>query len=174
VGSNPIGGAGSGKARYANWPSGQAQTLVSVGSNPTRAMKSKNSPCVGWALASPGGCNPPARSGSGGSTPSRRTRRGIHAERRPVRLSAGHLVLSQERRVRLPHGLLSVTIFPRRAGALLALMRPISRFESGAWDFAGGPALGRVSYARRMGSTPMPANPCLRDGRVGKLEKPPA
>jgi hypothetical protein len=44
VGSNPIGGAGlmvvrDEEARYANWPSGQAQTLVSVGSNPTRAME---------------------------------------------------------------------------------------------------------------------------------------
>ena len=46
---------------------------------------------------------------------------------------------------------------PRRAGAPLALMRPTSRFDSGAWDFAGGPAPGRVSYARRMGSAPMPA-----------------
>ena len=34
---------------------------------------------------------------------------------------------------------------PGRAGAPLALMRPISRFESGGRDFAGGPALGRVS-----------------------------
>jgi hypothetical protein len=44
VGSNPIGGADIFKeasfldtARYANWPSGQAQTLVNVGSNPSRA-----------------------------------------------------------------------------------------------------------------------------------------
>ncbi len=57
------------KARYANWPSGQAQTLASVGSNPTRAIDSKFELSnlkfqinnrVGWALASPGGRNPPA------------------------------------------------------------------------------------------------------------------
>jgi hypothetical protein len=52
------------EARYANRPSGQAQTLVSAGSNPARAIAigggSRNHPCVGWALASPGGCNPPA------------------------------------------------------------------------------------------------------------------
>ena len=52
VGSNPIGDADI--ARYANRQSGQAQTLVSVGSTPTRATET----CVGWALAGPAGCNP--------------------------------------------------------------------------------------------------------------------
>ena len=51
------------EARYANWPSGQAQILVSAGSNPARAIggdEDEEPSCVGWALASPGGCNPPA------------------------------------------------------------------------------------------------------------------
>jgi hypothetical protein len=52
------------EAWYANWPSGQAQPLVSAGSNPARAIRigggSKNWTCVGWTLASPGGRNPPA------------------------------------------------------------------------------------------------------------------
>ena len=43
-------------ARYANWQSGEAQTFAPVGSTPTRAT----STCVGWALASLSGCNPPA------------------------------------------------------------------------------------------------------------------
>jgi hypothetical protein len=37
VGSNPIGDAFA--ARYANWKSGEAQTFVTVGSNPTRATE---------------------------------------------------------------------------------------------------------------------------------------
>ena len=65
MGSNPIGGADGIeiRARYANRPSGQAQTLVIVGSNPTRAiMIGCIARCVGWALASPGGRNhPPSR-----------------------------------------------------------------------------------------------------------------
>ena len=38
--------------------SDQAQTLVVVGSTPSRATRKTT--CVGWALASPSGCNPPA------------------------------------------------------------------------------------------------------------------
>jgi hypothetical protein len=44
-------------ARYANRQSGQVQTLVSAGSTPACATGTR---CVGWALASPSGCNPPA------------------------------------------------------------------------------------------------------------------
>ena len=40
-----------------------------AGSTPTRATGTR---CVGWALASPSGCNP-AASGTAGSTPARRT-----------------------------------------------------------------------------------------------------
>ena len=176
-------------ARYANWPSGQVQNLVIEGSNPSRAMIADNKtfPCVGWALASPGGRNPPAfELWRFNSVPT-------HSDRRPVRLAAGHLVLSQERRVRLPHGLLfdpdrvaelvdarasearaidgvGVRFSPRSLHLMIdesqAGRRPVGPHEA---DFpvrvrglglVGGPALGRVSYARRMGSTPMPATLC--------------
>lgn len=43
-----------------------------MGSSPTGGAASLDSR-VGWALASPGGRNPPALRGPGGSTPSRRT-----------------------------------------------------------------------------------------------------
>jgi hypothetical protein len=56
-------------ARYANRQSGQAQTLVIVGSTPTCATRR----CVGWALAGPAGCKPVVQMDPGGSTPSRRT-----------------------------------------------------------------------------------------------------
>ena len=87
---------GRSTARYANRQSGQAQTLVKfVGSTPTRATG-----CVGWALASPSGCNPPASS-CAGSTPARRTDR-------PVRLSVrGHQPLTLGRWVQFPYGLLA-------------------------------------------------------------------
>jgi hypothetical protein len=71
VGSNPTGDARP--ARYANRQSGEAQNFVPAGSTPARAI-GKTSTCVGRALASPGGCNPPA-TGCAGSTPARRTDR---------------------------------------------------------------------------------------------------
>ena len=57
VGSNPIGDADP-LARYANWQSGEAQNFVidcGFDSHPCYSIG-----CVGWALASPSGRNPPA------------------------------------------------------------------------------------------------------------------
>ena len=56
VGSNPIGDAAM--ARYANWQSGEAQTFMIVQVRLLPA--SLNQICVGWALASLSGRNPPA------------------------------------------------------------------------------------------------------------------
>ena len=44
-------------ARCANRQSDGFQTSVDVGSTPSRATSTT---CVGWALAGPSGCNPPA------------------------------------------------------------------------------------------------------------------
>ncbi len=57
AGSNPAGDAFLNTARYANWKSGEAQTFVTLR---VRLPPVPLDTCVGWALACPGGCNPPA------------------------------------------------------------------------------------------------------------------
>lgn len=70
VGSNPIEDAFF-MTRYAIWQSNEAQIFVILWIRfPPVPLKNI---CVGWALARPRGCNPPA-SGNAGSTPARRTR----------------------------------------------------------------------------------------------------
>ena len=56
-------------ARYANWHSDQAESLMSVGSNPTRAIEKKNA-----ASRGPMATTPLLQRGNGGSTPSGTTR----------------------------------------------------------------------------------------------------
>lgn len=86
--------------------------------------------CVGRALASPGGRNPPA-SGCAGSTPARRTWSRTRRFLGPVVYRTGHRPLWAERRVRLPSGLLARNRSrskgphnPGVAGAQPALIRP--------------------------------------------------
>ena len=55
VSSNPIGDAEI--ARYANWKSGQTQNLVNLRVRLPPELLAIT--CVGWALASSSGCNPP-------------------------------------------------------------------------------------------------------------------
>ena len=112
-------------ARYAIWQSGEAQTFVFCGFN--------SHPChsitrIGWALACPSGCNPPA-SCSAGSTPARRTRT------RTARSSSGsgYWPLTPVTRVQIPHG---------------SLIRP-----SGA---TGRHATLRTSCPRGLGSSTLP------------------
>ena len=62
------------EARYANRQSGEAQTFVTVGSTPTRAIETTNA-SVGHWQASVAVTHPP--SGTAGSTPARRT--GLHS-----------------------------------------------------------------------------------------------
>lgn len=57
-----------------------------------------NEKCVGWALASPSGCNPPA-SCSAGSTPARRTRLSARSSS-----GSGCWPLKPATRVQIPHG----------------------------------------------------------------------
>jgi hypothetical protein len=66
---------------------------------PLDTRRPRRSSRVGWALASPGGCNPSV-SDCGGSTPSRRTRTARSSN------GSGYETLNLVMRVRLPHGLL--------------------------------------------------------------------
>ena len=78
--------------------SGKAAKLKpswSVGSTPTRVNETL---CVGWALACPSGCNPPA-SCSAGSTPARRTRPSARSSS-----GSGYWPLTPVTRVQIPHG----------------------------------------------------------------------
>ena len=82
-------------ARYAIWQSGEAQTFVFCGfkSHPCHSIT-----CVGWALACPSGCNPPA-SCSAGSTPARRTQISARSSS-----GSGCWPLTPATRVQIPHG----------------------------------------------------------------------
>ena len=63
AGSNPVRRAST--ARYANWKSGEAQTFVTLR---VRLPPLPLETCVGWALACPSGCNPPASDSAGSGT----------------------------------------------------------------------------------------------------------
>ena len=125
-------------------------------------MVSRISRRVGWALASPSGCNPPA-SGFAGSTPARRTRLN-QADRDMARSSigSGHRPLKAVRRVRFPPGLLTGSSRPIRSAQ--AWRAPAGSHKAGLPDrdrglgFAGGP-VHRPSLMKpgRCGSTPIPA-----------------
>ncbi len=60
--------------------------------------------CVGWASACPTACKAASPQGYAGSTPARRT---FNMARSSI--GEGHRPLTPERRVRFPHGLLSMT-----------------------------------------------------------------
>jgi hypothetical protein len=99
-------------ARYANWKSGEAQTFVILR---VRLPPLPLEACVGWALACPSGCNPPA-SGSAGSGTEPAEEAGLVAARRTeARKSArssigsGQQPLTLQRRVQFPHGSFGTT-----------------------------------------------------------------
>ena len=170
----PSGTLVGGTARYANWQSGEAQTRGSVGSTPTRATRGWFARVVLLTAA----CKAVAikREAEGeGSTPSPPT---AVLDEGPFVYRQGHQPLKLKRRVRFPHGPLDdspsggtgrraglrrtcprgvgVRISPwrleslsRRAGARPALIRPACPDRYRGLGLAGGPVLGRVSYARR-------------------------
>ena len=111
-------------ARYANRKSGEAQTFVIVCGFDSHPCYSR---CVGWVLASPGGCNPPA-TGCGGSIPVRRTLNTARSSN-----GSGCRTFTPAIRVRIPCGLLTTA---GTAGARLALIRPVSWFDSGTCNQA--------------------------------------
>src|SRR5436309_8553086 len=105
--------------------------------------------CVGWALASLSGCNPPAL----GALQVQLLPGALTTW--PVRLEAGFQVLNLARQVRFPHGSLQPSggirqtrdaqnVVPSRRGSSSLLM---------VID-AGGPAPSRVSYAPPAGCDP--------------------
>ena len=114
VGSNPIGDAFNNMAWYANWQSDGFQTSVVVGSTPSRATETT---CVGWALASPSGCNPPAFGlWRFDSVPA-------HSQTARSSNGSGYETLILVIRVRLPYGSLMISLQVRQVSNRLSYGR---------------------------------------------------
>ena len=126
-------GTQSGKAANATTEDGGARPSWSVGSTPTRVTRTL---CVGWALACPSGCNPPA-SCIAGSTPARRTRQSARSSS-----GSGYWPLMPVTRVQIPHG---SKIRPSGATGRHATLR--TSCPSWAWEFNS--PLGQCRRGRR-------------------------
>ena len=101
TGSNPVRDAVRNIARYANRLSDQSQTLVSVGSTPTRVTGMKR---IGWAMVSPGACKTSALR-TAGSIPARCT---VGCSTKSVSsVMVAHQLAMLEERVRFPPDALS-------------------------------------------------------------------